>query len=119
MANLTPYEEKIRSAVQEKLPIYAIYDEHKRWMCPHVIGYKGSKMHVLSYQYQGESSKGELALPVDPLNGPPDRWRCMEVSKLIDLEILPRGIWYTAQNHSKRQTCVDSVLAISTGFSSV
>jgi hypothetical protein len=94
----------IRQAILEKKAIYATYSGLHREMCPHVIGTKNGKPQALFYQYGGESS----SRPIQP-DGSPDNWRCIEIAKLSNVQIADVGIWHTAPDHSRPQTCVGDV----------
>lgn len=100
----------LREAIAARLPVYAVYDGRKRWLCPHTLGYKNGKLHLLAYQYAGESSSRPIVTPVVPSDGPPSQWRCIVVGELSDLAILEPGPWYTCQRHTRCQTCVDDVI---------
>ena len=69
-------------------------------ICPHVIGTgkDGSEM-VLSFQFAGQSSKG---LP------PGGEWRYMRVDEISHVTS-HAGAWYTADNHSRPQSCVKNI----------
>jgi hypothetical protein len=40
--------------------------------------------------------------------GAPDNWRCLTVENLSQVELLD-GPWQTAENHSRPQTCIETV----------
>ncbi len=90
----------VKKAIQTKSQIVATYNGHRRKMCPHVIGRKGSRRQALFYQFGGTSSSG-----LEP-DGSPDNWRCIPIRGLRNVEIR-EGEWHTAPNHSQPQTCVD------------
>jgi hypothetical protein len=93
----------VRMAVVGKRPIRAIYHSHERWFCPHRLGRnREGQTRVLCYQYGGESGSGLHAA------GSPANWRCIALEKLSRVELL-EGIWHTAPNHSRPQTCVAEV----------
>jgi hypothetical protein len=104
-------EQLLRQAIRERHPVSCVYQGHQRAICPHVLGYKGAALHLLAYQFAGESSSGEIATPEDPSDGPADYWRCMEVAALSEVVVLPAGQWYTCRQNTRRQTCVDQVVA--------
>lgn len=89
----------IKQAIEQKLTISAVYDGYPREMCPHALGLKGGIMHVLSFQFAGESSRG---LP------PGGEWKCMRVDGL-SINNVKSGPWRTSSSHTKRQTCIDNV----------
>jgi hypothetical protein len=93
----------VRTAVINKQPIRAIYHGLDRRFCPHRLGRNlEGQIHVLCYQYGGESSSGLQAA------GSPANWRCLALEKLSRVELL-EGVWQTAPNHSRPQTCVTEV----------
>ena len=93
----------IRAAIMGRRAISAVYDKHPRLVCPHRLGRTASgQVQVLCYQYGGKSSSG-----LGP-RGSPDNWRCMKLEKFSRIELLD-GIWHTAPNHSRPQTCVTEV----------
>jgi len=57
---------------------------------------------VLCYQYAGDSETGLQSV------GAPDNWRCLTVENLSQVELLD-GPWQTAENHSRPQTCIETV----------
>ncbi|MEM9808947.1 MAG: hypothetical protein AAF959_27145 [Cyanobacteria bacterium P01_D01_bin.56] len=94
--------ETIKDAILNKRQVVAIYKGYRREMCPHTLGLKGSKQHCLFYQFGGDSSSGAI------IPGSDRNWRCIPVDKLESITVRD-GEWYTASNHSRRQTCVDQV----------
>jgi hypothetical protein len=97
--------ELLEQAIREKKQVHAIYNGCRREMCPHVLGLKNGVMHCLLYQFGGDSSSRPI------VSGSPQNWRCLDISRLEDLELV-EGEWFTADNHSRKQTCVDEVLEI-------
>jgi hypothetical protein len=95
------YEFLLRAAARRQ-PVAAMYDSKPRLLCPHVLGRKSGRFHVLFYQFGGSSNSG---LPVVP-EGVGD-WRCLAVEKLSQVE-LSAAAWRT-QQRSRRQTCIDEV----------
>ena len=91
--------EILRSAILNKQQVVCSYHGHSREMCPHVIGTKNGKAHVLSYQFGGSSSSG---LP------PGGQRRCMDVASISDA-CAQDGDWYTGHSHTRPQECVDEV----------
>jgi hypothetical protein len=91
----------IRRAVTERQPISALYDRLPRvLLCPHRLGRNSARQaRVLCYQYGGESST-----ELEP-SGSLANWRCMKLEKFSRVEVL-EGLWHTASNHSRPQTCV-------------
>ncbi|MEA2525464.1 MAG: hypothetical protein QOF73_2691 [Thermomicrobiales bacterium] len=91
--------EVLAQAIEERQPVVARYDGAVRVFCPHALGTKEGKPHVLAYQIAGESTSG---LP------PEGEWRCFDVDKLSDLAASP-GVWRTAPNLFNPQSCLDDV----------
>ena len=92
----------IRTAIQQKRRVSATYKERYRELCPHALGWKGDRAHVLSYQCGGES-KGGLSRDDQAQN-----WRCMDLDELEDVAIID-GEWVTFDNHSQPSNCFDSI----------
>ncbi len=93
----------IRTAVTGRRPISAVYDGHPRLLCPHRLGRNSAgQARVLCYQYAGDSSRG-----LEP-SGSPANWRCMKLEKFSRIQLL-EGVWRTAPNHSRPQTCVTEI----------
>ena len=92
----------IREAILTHSSISATYDNHYREMTPHVLGLKGTSPHALFYQYGGTSGSG-LGPP-----GAARNWRCVFISKLSEVRLIP-GVFHTAPNHSRPQTCVNAI----------
>ncbi|WP_313625699.1 hypothetical protein [Kosakonia sp.] len=94
--------ELIKQAILKKQQITAVYKGYYREMCPHALGTKNGKQQALFYQFGGESSKGR----VDSTST--DNWRCLRLVDLENVQIRD-GQWYTAENHSRAQSCVDQI----------
>jgi hypothetical protein len=93
----------VRDAITNRESIAAEYDGHHREMSPHVIGTKRGRAQALCYQYGGTSSSG----PLGPV-GSPDNWRCVVIDKLVNARPI-KGVWHTAPNHTRPQTCVGEI----------
>lgn len=92
----------IRRAILMKQQVTAVYDGYVREMCPHVIGEKNGREQALFYQFAGDSSSG-----LGPA-GDPSNWRCMPIAQLSEVAVKD-GLWHTAPNHSRPQTCVGQI----------
>ncbi|WP_396016577.1 hypothetical protein [Escherichia coli] len=92
----------IAKAIKEKLQVTAYYQGFYREMCPHALDSKKGRKQALFYQFGGESSKGTVT-PGSTFN-----WRCIPIDGLTEVT-LQSGQWYTAENHSQAQTCVDQI----------
>jgi len=100
---LEPAHTQIRAAIIHRRPIAALYQERRRLLCPHLLGWsKHRRLLVLCYQYQGDSESG-----LKPA-GAPDNWRCLAVEHLSQVELL-NDPWQTAENHSRPQRCIQEV----------
>jgi hypothetical protein len=91
----------VRQAIINKQCVTCFYNGHLRKMTPHVIGTKNGKQQCLFYQYGGQSSSG---LSADQSKN----WRCIPIDKIEQLSI-NSDIFQTATNHSRTQTCVDTI----------
>lgn len=96
----TAYQLLLQS-LNERKPCYALYDNLPRYICPHVIGWKGTEEQVLCWQYAGQSSQ-----PL-PTQG---QWKCLTVSKLSQLSIIDEPWHYGEKGKTGTPTfCVDKV----------
>jgi len=89
----------IREAILNKKQIAATYQNLRRELCPHTLGWKNGYRKALFFQFAGDSNRG---LP------PEGEWRCVFVDGLSNIE-LHDGPWHTGTNHSRPQTCVDEI----------
>jgi hypothetical protein len=90
----------VRSAVESRRPISAVYHNLPRLFCPHRLGRnKEGHPRALCYQFGGESESG-----LKPA-GSPDNWRCIALDKLSTVELMD-GLWQTAPNHSRPASCI-------------
>lgn len=92
----------IRNAVLARDNVSAWYLGHLRLMSPFVLGTKAGDPHVLGYQFGGTSHR---ALAPD---GSPENWRCLRVSALTEVKVLP-GMWHAPHIGRSFQDCVDQV----------
>jgi len=94
----------VTAAIALKRPISAMYENHQRYLCPHIIGWnKEDQLQTLCYQYAGTSRSG-LAY-----RGSPSNWRCLVMSKLSAVQLLS-GQWHSADKHTRPQGCIERVL---------
>jgi hypothetical protein len=94
--------ELIRNALLEHDSLSARYQGHLRIFSPVILGTKVGEAHVLGYQFDGTSHQ-----PLRP-DGSPENWRCLRVSDLTDVNVLP-GIWHIAAKRKGSQNCIDQV----------
>lgn len=94
----------VTAAVFLKKPISAMYNEHRRSLCPYIIGKaKGGSLQALCYQYAGGSASGLKKWRSA------DNWRCVAIAKLREVRLLDER-WIGAENHSRPQSCIEEVL---------
>jgi hypothetical protein len=90
----------VRTAVENRRRISAVYHNRHRLFCPHRLGRnKEGQFRVLCYQYGGESESG-LKPP-----GSSENSRCIALDKLSSVKLLD-GAWQTAPNHSRPASCI-------------
>jgi hypothetical protein len=88
----------IWTAIANKRPISALYNDLPRLFCRHRLGRNRlGRRRVLCYQCGGESGLGPI--------GSPENWRCVVFEKLRRVELVS-GSWKSASNHSRPATCV-------------
>lgn len=92
----------LRQAIANRLQVVVEYGGYVREVCPHAIGSKRGHAYCLLYQFGGESSSGRIQAGTDK------NWRCVPIEGLKIVEVR-EGPWYSGNNHSRRQTCVDVV----------
>jgi len=90
--------ELIRQAMLERQQVEAVYDGHRRRLCPHVIGTAKGEQRALFFQFAGTSSRG---LP------PGGDWRCLSLARLSEV-VVRDGSWHS-RPHSRPQHCVEQV----------
>jgi hypothetical protein len=98
--------ETLVHAIEERRQVLATYNGRPRAFCPHALGLKGDKRHVLVYQFDAARRIGER-----PTTG----WRCLEVDRLEDVS-LHDGEWHTAPNVFNPQSCLDDVEVVVSPF---
>jgi hypothetical protein len=92
----------LRLAAARRQPVAATYDGLLRLLCPHVLGRKSGRLHVLCYQFGGSSNSG-LSMALGRVGG----WRCLAVERLSQVE-LRADAWHT-ESRSRPQTCIDEI----------
>ncbi|HET8629712.1 MAG TPA: WYL domain-containing protein [Thermomicrobiales bacterium] len=98
MATTETYD-LLKQAILKREQVVAIYEGEERRFCPHALGFKHRRRHVLGYQFGGASRSG---LP------PRGEWRCFDVDRLAEVATRP-GPWYTAPNVFNPQSCLDTI----------
>ncbi len=97
-----PNYDLIRNAVLGRCSVSAWYQGHLRLLSPFVLGTKVGDPHVLAYQFGGTSHKKLVP------DGSPENWRCLRVSELTEVNVLP-GMWHAPRKGRSFQHCVDQV----------
>jgi hypothetical protein len=95
-------EALLEHAIVHREQVVAIYEGVVREFCPHALGTKQHRRHVLVYQFAGSSTS---SLP------PNGQWRCFAVDRLVNAYGRP-GPWHTAANLLNAQSCLDVVDAV-------
>jgi hypothetical protein len=99
MMDTTDTYDVLRRAILNREPVTAVYDGEVRAFCPHALGSKQGRRHVLGYQYGGKSKSGL------PRRG---EWRCFDVDRLGDVTARP-GQWHSSANAFNPQSCMDTL----------
>jgi hypothetical protein len=100
-----PYD-ALKHAIAHKQQVVATYNGAVRELCPHVLGTKGERRHVLAYQFGGRGSDDQ---PVKA------GWRCFDVDRLQNLATRS-GPWHSAANVYNPQSCLDVVDVVVQAF---
>jgi hypothetical protein len=89
----------IRQAIIDRKQVACVYNGVYRECCPHAIGMKANREHVLMFQFAGGSS---TRLPAT------GQWKCMHVD-LINEATAQDGDWQTDNEfpYSRTATCID------------
>lgn len=93
----------VKQAIESRTPIRATYGTRSRILCPHAVGWKDGKLHVLCFQSGGASTSG---LSTDPN----DNWRCLNLAKMSQIQLAGDESWRTAHSHRRPSTCIDEIL---------
>ena len=91
--------EQLAIAIENRQQVIATYAGRRRAFCPHALGHKAARRHVLAYQFDAERALGE-----PPTTG----WRCLDVDQIDDIEVRD-GEWHTAANIFNPQSCLDTI----------
>lgn len=93
----------VRSAIENKQSIKAMYHDKLRLLSPHTLGHTDNHEQALFYQFGGESN----SRPIVPGSAHRENWRCFNLEKLTILSIINE--WHTSNDHSRPQTGVKHV----------
>lgn len=89
----------LEKAILDREQVVARYEGEIREFCPHALGTKSGRRHVLAYQFGGGSRSGL------PEGG---EWRCFEVEGLTGART-QTGPWHSSANVFNPQSCLDEV----------
>jgi hypothetical protein len=89
----------LRFAIEHRQPVTATYHGARRLFCPHALGTKGERRHVLVYQMATDPPARSSRTP---------GWRCLDVDDLREATVTP-GPWQTETNAFNPQSCLDVV----------
>jgi len=90
--------------MEKKQSLGGYYNSLYRKFSPYKVGKKRGVLHCLGYQYAGNSSSGPI------LKGDRNNWRCFDIFKLRNLEILSDNFQEPSIKPLKRQTCIDVII---------
>jgi hypothetical protein len=88
-----------RQAILDEKQIVCVYKDHRRELCPHIIGHTGGQEKVLAFQFAGETST------TLPRGG---EWRCLYLAEVRDAR-LRVGAWHAGNTHRTSQRCVEVI----------
>lgn len=94
----------LKTAISKKQNVRFTYQGHERLCSPHALGYKGSRVNVLAYQYGGMTSKGPV------VGDSASNWRCLHLEEVQGVETI-EGEWHSFENHSRPSSCIDTMIA--------
>jgi hypothetical protein len=86
-------------AIRGRKPVFCVYGDYPRELCPVVLGHSQQQEKVLTYQFGGQSKSG---LPRE------GEWRCLWLAKVSAAQ-LRDGPWRTGSSHTQPQGCVEIV----------
>lgn len=90
----------LRAAIRDKRPVGAVYHGYYRVLCPHALGRKNRRWHVLAFQIGGESDSGLT---------PEGEWRCLDLEDLSEVR-LAEAPWRSGPGWAQAQTCIDEMV---------
>ncbi len=88
----------VRGAIERRQQVHAVFDGHRRQLCPHAVGTRNGQPRALFFQFGGTSSRGLE---------PGGDWRCLPLEGLGEVSV-QEGPWHT-RTHSQPQSCIDEV----------
>jgi hypothetical protein len=86
-------------AIENRSRIRCVLHQHRREICPIILGHSDGQEKALVWQVGGETSGGPLRRP---------DWKCFLLSNVEDA-VLAEGSWLTGASHLSRQSCVAEV----------
>lgn len=87
----------VRQAIADKKVLVCTYRGFRRDLCPHALGWKNGRRHLIAFQFGGENSTGLR---------PGGDWICLSVDDLKDLQMRD-GPWRTAPDYRRILACFD------------
>jgi len=90
--------ELFAEAMAARRPVACMYQGHPRALCPVILGHTDGAEKALTWQFEGEGSKG-------PVRG---QWKCLSLDEVRNAEIID-GPWRSGGEHRQSQTCVKEV----------
>jgi predicted DNA-binding transcriptional regulator YafY len=92
----------LRYAIENRKQVSAVIRNLPRVFCPHILGTKGLRWHIVAWQFDGFSTMGDLP-----------NWRRFEVDQITNLQIVD-GQWHRgfSRTAGPRKFAFDLVEAI-------
>ncbi|MEP9387462.1 hypothetical protein [Mesorhizobium sp. KR9-304] len=90
--------ELFAEAMAARKPVVCMYQGHPRALCPIILGHTDKAEKALTWQFEGEGSKG-------PVHG---QWKCLMLAEVADAEMI-EGPCRSGRRHSQPQSCVRQV----------
>jgi hypothetical protein len=88
------------SAMRTRQQIVCIYQDHRREICPILLGRTGLEEKSLVFQFAGDASDGPIQAGGD--------WKCLKLNGVSDV-VLRAGRWHAGSSHSSSQVCMKMV----------
>jgi hypothetical protein len=85
-------------AMVARKPVVCMYKDHPRALCPIILGHTDGAEMALTWQFDGEGSKG-------PVRG---QWKCLSLAEVSSAEMID-GPWRSGREHRRSQSCVKDV----------
>jgi hypothetical protein len=85
-------------AMAARKPVVCMYQGYPRALCPIILGHTEGAEKALTWQFEGNGSKGAVR----------GQWKCLSLAEVSSAEMID-GPWRTGERHSQRQSCVKDV----------